>query len=468
MVAQVKAVTRTAAEQVAAVGAQDFNNVTLSEALFANAALGAHALADAPAQGAAQIDANGDALVAVAAAEAATDLRADAAPTASVVPTAAPTGASIGELAQASTESKTDSGAAAPADAGTAAPADAATSAPADATATTPAPAADAAVAAEAEGGGLSGWAIGGLALLGVGAAVAIGNSGSSSDSPVAAAPPPTVPPPVTPPPPPPPPPSTIPTGFTEATGAQAGTGTAKIYFKDTADVGHVDGQIDAGERTIILNTTNGHYYELVDNGSAISQSAASSAATLRGGHLMTGDGAGEIGFVAGQYGYNPAAGGAAKVFGGIEFTDTLPALGAWVGATQDVSDNWTWDNVDGTAGGTALSSTDAAWIVHDTGNAEPNGTSVTQGFAAMSGGNPSAGAGAVPSQVLYDEAPNVGVGKYVVEYETLASIKDPAGNALSIDGNSLFASQGGSETAVAQSSPSIGISHMIDDLNVA
>ena len=472
MVAQVKAVTRAAAEQVAAASSQEFDKVTLADAIVANAAPDAQALTDAPkARVAVEIEAQDEPAVAA-------EASADVAQTAGVLPTAAPMGASIGELAQASTESKTDSGAAtAPADSGAAAaPADAGatttTTAPADAAATTAAPAADAAAtdAAAAGEGGMSGWAIGGLALLGVGAAVAIGNSGSSDDSPPAASPPPsTTPPPVTPPAPPPAPPaSTIPTGFKEATGV--GPTGSKVYYKD--NTGGTDNQIDAGERVIVHNTTTNHYYELIDAGAPITWENAATQAQTRGGHLFAGADATEVGFVQSTYSY-PAA-GAAPVFGGLEVNNIDADNGAWVGLTDTtpgVADGWTWVNATGTTtGGVALADNSPLWIQRDL-EGEPNG----QTFGAMTGGNSLTTAPGNAAQVLYDTdntgtgTPAVAISKYVVEYETLASIKDPTGNALAIEGNSLFGSQGGADASMSVSASATSIAHLIDDpLNVA
>ncbi|MGE0312459.1 MAG: hypothetical protein AB7P21_12660 [Lautropia sp.] len=442
MVAQVKAVTRAVADQAVAAGAQLVDITPLADAVVVDAA----ATAQAPDAASRPTRAVDDDVKVDAVADA------DTVTTTAVAPTAAPIGASIGELAQATSDSKTDSAATpAPADAGAAAPA--ATDA---AAATTPAPAAEAA----AEGGGLSGWAIGGLALLGIGAAVAIGNNSSSDDSPPAAAQPPAAPPPASPPPASPPPapaPSTVPTGFVEASGAPAGT---KIYFKD-ADA---DNTLDAGERTILFNTANNHYYELVDTGAPITFENAATAAATRGGHLFAGADATEVGFVQTAYGY-PAA-GTPPVYGGLEVNNTDANNGAWVGLTDTAAgaNAWTWVTSTGaTTGGQALSSTDALWIVRGAGDAEPTGFA-GETYGAMTGGNPLTTAPGAATQVLYDTDNNGTISKYVVEYETLASIKDPSGNPLAIDGNSLFGSQGAGDAAVAVTTPATGISHLIDD----
>ncbi|MBA3477694.1 MAG: C-type lectin domain-containing protein [Lautropia sp.] len=302
MVAQTKADVRSAADKPVASGkkgVQQAGFVDGKETLDDQAAAAAVVDADQAEAVAAQVVADGG-----------------------IMPTEAPT-QSIGEIAQATSPTTTDT-------------------TTTDTTSTTTAPPVEGASA------GLSPWAIGGIALLGVGAIAAVASSGGDNDTPVAAAPPPSVPPPG--PAPGPAPANVAPTSANSTVPAEADGTTAlsasNFPFTD-ANAGDALTTVRIGAITstpvetvtnpaLAVDTTSGHGYELVAGVATWEQ--ANAAAIARGGYLAVLDTATEMAFVNANFsGLGPDTGDG----------------GAWVGLRQAADAatpgaGWTW--VDGTA----------------------------------------------------------------------------------------------------------------------
>lgn len=238
-----------------------------------------------------------------------------------IMPTEAPT-QSIGEVAQVTTPTTTDT----------------------TTSTTTPPP-------GEESAAGLSPWAIGGIALVGIGAVAAAASSGSDSNP--APAPEPTPEPPAptpTPTPTPTPPVNVAPTSVNANVVADVDDVTAlsatNFPFTD-ANVGDVLTTVKIGaisataietvaDPALAIDTTSGHGYERV--ATTATWAEANAAAIAKGGYLAVLDTAEEMAFVNANFdGFGPETGEG----------------GAWIGLTQAATatttgGGWTW--VDGTA----------------------------------------------------------------------------------------------------------------------
>ena len=214
------------------------------------------------------------------------------------------------------------------------------------------------------------------------------------------------------------------------ATGPTLGNGGI-VYYTDA----NANATLDAGERAVVYSPTTQHYYELINAGAPLGWDAATQSAGARGGHLMTGEAAGEVEFVRTTFSY--AAGSAAPTYGGLQVTESDGTLGAWIGLAAaagpaaGVADGvWSWVKTDGSVGGTALAA-GAPWLVHFT-FANPSGNDDTgQLRAAMTGGSDltadgTPGTAPDPSsdQCLFDlQASELVPSRYVVEYESTAAV---------------------------------------------
>jgi hypothetical protein len=215
------------------------------------------------------------------------------------------------------------------------------------------------------------------------------------------------------------------------ATGPTLGNG-GTVYYTDA----NANATLDAGERAVIYSPATQHYYELLNAGAPITWDAAAQAAGARGGHLMTGEAAGEVEFVRTTFSF--AAGTPAPAYGGLQVTEGDGALGAWIGLAAvpgpvaSVADGvWSWVKPDGSGGGTPLAA-DAPWLVHfGFANPTTGNDDTGQLRAAMTGGNDLPGDSAPgtapdprPEQCLYDLQASQSVpARYVVEYETTAAV---------------------------------------------
>ena len=214
------------------------------------------------------------------------------------------------------------------------------------------------------------------------------------------------------------------------ATGPTLGNGGI-VYYTDA----NANATLDAGERAVVYSPTTQHYYELINAGAPLGWDAAALAAGARGGHLMTGEAAGEVEFVRTTFTY--AAGSAPPTYGGLQVTEGDGTLGAWIGLAAaagpaaGVSDGvWSWVKTDGSVGGTALAA-DAPWLVHFA-FANPAGNDDTGLLrAAMTGGSdlptdgtPGTAPDPRPEQCLYDlQAGQLVPSRYIVEYESTAAV---------------------------------------------
>lgn len=281
-------------------------------------------------------------------------------------------------------------------------------------------------------------WVMGGLALLMTATLAACGGGG---DDPPAAAPEPPAatpappagtpaPPPGTPAPPPgtPAPASTVPAGMVAGPALANG---GLLYFKDA----NANAILEAGERAVIYSPTTQHYYEFQSAPAPLTWDAATAAAVARGGHLFTGDAAGEVEFVRSSFSF--AAGTPAPAYGGLQITESDGSLGAWIGLaaapgpSPTASDGvWSWVKTDGTVGGTALAA-GAPWLTHFTFS-NPNGDDSTGALrAAMTGGNDLAGDNSPgvapdpsPQQCIFDlQATQAVPSRYIVEFESTAAV---------------------------------------------
>jgi hypothetical protein len=248
-----------------------------------------------------------------------------------IMPTEAPT-QSIGEVAQMTTPTTTDT------------------------TTTTTAPAVEEAAPA------MSPWAVGGIALLGVGAIALAANNDDDDDNPPA-------PPPIGDEPPPVPPPTPVNNAPTtqnaavvadadDVTTIPAGTFTSQDVEDGTAVTTVRIGAITPTMLTDLttnpaleINTTTGHGYELVTG--AVTWAAAQAAAEARGGYLAILDTPEEAVFVNDSF---------------LLGTGDPNSDGTWVGAYQsasttaplDIRAGWAWDN--NTATGIPIATDSPIW----------------------------------------------------------------------------------------------------------
>jgi hypothetical protein len=389
---------------------------------------------------------------------------------ATVLPTPAPA-ASIGELAQTPAPPTSDTPTTT-------------TDAPTPTTADTTNAAVPSDPATDASGRYWNPWVVGGLAVLAVGGvAAAVANNDDDDDAPVAApppgqppaAPPPVVPPPAAPPPGTPPPAADplAPTGFKASTATPGG---APVYFSDTNN----DNVLQATEKVVLYNAATQHYYELVTNGGAtpapLGWDAALAGAAARGGHLFTGDAAGEIEFVRSNFAH--AVGTPAPAHGGLAITESLGAEGAWIGlmatagANPAVADGtWNWLTPQGNGGGPAFSATDPAWLRHFTFSNPSGDDNTGQLRAAMTGGNdlpadstPGVAPDPAPTQALFDvQGTDPVPSRYIVEYETVAAVTTAPPVAVTID-EVVGGAAAPAAIDVAATLPSTDLASLIDN----
>lgn len=490
MTAKVKHTGRMEAEQVAAAAAA--GDAQQQAVAVAGVVLSDAPVTDTVAQNPDDLNHQEQAAVA-AAADSAVDVEDDAATVLAdaVMPTAPPAAMSIGELAQATTETATD----AKAEGGAAASDAAAT--PDAAVATTEAPAADVA-ATDAGSAGMSPWLIGGLAVLGVGAIAAAADSGgSSSSTPVAQNPPAAQPPAAQPPAAEPPaaqppagsPPVAVdehaPTGMVAVTTydkPDTTTPVTGVYLLDT----NGNGRVDAGERVVFFSSTasggTGHYYELVHSSTALNWADASAAADTRGGSLLVIDTDAEAAFVRQAFSYEPTVAstynnGTQSVdypddydidpripaYGGLPVDQFAGSHGAWVGLTGGTT-GYSWANSDGSS--TALSNTSALWIVHDNGPASDTPSPEQRG-AIVGGNNNTTAAGAATTQILFGMDETSTLNYYVVEYASIQEVNSSMNAPAS--GINLASVSGGVDSVAPASTDALaaptGVAHLLDPI---
>jgi hypothetical protein len=313
---------------------------------------------------------------------------------AGILPTDAPL-QSIGEIAQAPAPTTTD------------------TTTPA----TTPAPAAEAEAATA-----LSPWAIGGIALVGIGAVAAAANSGDD-DNPVAA------------PPPPPggnePPANVAPTSTDQAIVADADGQTALssasfLFNGPEADqtlasvtIASVAPNVTESA-TLQFDEATGHAYQFVA-GPGISWADANAAAIAAGGHLLVIDSTAELELVRDSFATATAAG-----LGGSTGAD-----GTWIGLTQaagsaTLTDGWAWTSVTGVeAGGAAFPGAGSTWNAGEPNDSDDNEDGQDQWGAIYQGGSPT------DTALIYDWD-NSNLPNYIIEFES----------ALTLNGNAVAPGQ--------------------------
>lgn len=335
-----------------------------------------------------------------------------------VLPTDAPI-QSIGEMAQAPAPTTTDTTTAA----------------------TTPPPVAE-------ETAPMSPWAIGGVALLGVGAIAAVANDDDddNDDSPPVGEEPPPAPPPATPPPvqPPAPPANTAPTSSDPAPVATEADGSTKLAaanfpFADAQDAALTSVKIGAITATPVtltpggalqIDAATGHGYELVSD-RTLTWNEAQAFAAERGGYLAVLDTPAEMLFINTSY----------DGLGGPSGAD-----GTWVGASQatgsvGVADGWTW-NVGvpvSTVPGTPIPADSELWndsfggLPLDNGDGE-NGSAQ---FGAIYDG-----LSQTDTKLLYDNGTATdSLPKFLIEYDAAASPLK-LGNAAVTEGQVIAADQ--------------------------
>jgi len=389
MVAQTKADVRSAADKPVPSGKKGVQQAVLVEG---------KELLDDQAVAAAVVDAEQADAVAV-------QVAADG----GIMPTEAPT-QSIGEVAQVTTPTTTDT-----------------------TTTTTTAPAVEEAAPA------MSPWAIGGIALLGVGAIALAVNDDDDDDRPSDPGEDP----------PPPVPGNVAPTSTSSVLVADPSDATAlseaNFPFADTPGdtlskvriTGITPATIEAADpATAIDPAAGGHGYELITVDAGITWADAQAAAAARGGYLAVLDTEAEMLFIQQQYeGLGDGA---------------IPADGTWVGARQAAdqtspSAGWTW--VDGA--NSELPATSPLWnsfpgVQLPLDDGDNDETDHEAQYAAIFDGlGASEGAGRDPAtdtKLLYDIGTDTTtLDKYLIEYNT-------PNVALTLDGAPVAA---GTEVAV-------------------
>ena len=323
-----------------------------------------------------------------------------------ILPTEAPT-QSIGELAQATTPTTTDT-----------------------TTTTTPAP------VAEEGATTMSPWAIGGIALLGVGAIALAADSGDDDDNPVAAQPPAAEPPAAEPPaanPPPAGPPANVPpTGADkpitlDATDNSTAVTATDFGFADTdggtlqsVTIGAITPTAFTDTATMVFDEASGHGYQFVGGGD-LTWAQANAAAIAAGGHLLVADSAAELGLMRDSF-----AGAAADGLGAAS-----GLTGTWVGLTQATTgattpgEGWAWESVTGVqAGGAAFPGDSALWNAGEPNDLDGTENGEDQSAAIYQG------TGATDTALIYDW--NTTLPNYIVEYE----------GALTLDGAAVAPNQ--------------------------
>ena len=374
MVAQTKADARIVADKPIAAGKKDMeNDVIVDNKDLLDDQVAAAAVVDAE-----QSDAVAAAVVADS----------------GILPTEAPT-QSIGELAQATTPTTTDT-----------------------TTTTTPAP------VAEEGATTMSPWAIGGIALLGVGAIALAADGGDDDNPPVAAQPPAAEPPAAEPPaaePPPAGPPANVAPTSTDAaivTDADNATALSAANFvfsgPEAADtlksvtIGAITPTV-AETSTLQFNEVDGHTYQFVAAGG--DWTTANAAAIAAGGHLLTIESDAELGFIRDSF-----AGATVNGLG-----DDTGTNGTWIGLTQAldqaaVGDGWNWTSALGAeGGGAAFPGTSPLWNggePNDAGGVEDN---QDQYGAIFQGDAPT------DTQLIYDW--NGSLPNYIVEFDSALTL---------------------------------------------
>jgi hypothetical protein len=305
--------------------------------------------------------------------------------------------------------------------------------------ATTPPPVAE-------ETAPMSPWAIGGVALLGVGAIAAVANDDDDDNNEPVEEPPPAPPPAVPPPvevPPPTPPANTAPTSsdpapvVAEADGRTA-LAAANFPFVDAQDAALTSVKIGAITATPValapggplqIDAATGHGYELVSN--SLTWNEAQAFAATKGGYLAVLDTPAEMLFINTNY----------DGLGGPTGED-----GTWVGASQaagsvGVADGWTW-NVGvpvATVPGTPIPAESELWndafggLPLDNGDGE-NGSAQ---FGAIYDGTSQ-----TDTKLLYDQGTATdSLPKFLIEYDAAASPLK-LGNVAVTEGQVIAADQ--------------------------
>lgn len=206
---------------------------------------------------------------------------------------------------------------------------------------------------------------------------------------------------------PPAPTPPVAPTGFT------AVPGKTDQFFVD----GNANGSVDAGER-VILADADGHYYELVKEGAALSYADAKAGATGKGGHLFTAKDNTNLEAVRVFISTDNGNGDVLPA----QTATPAPDQGAFVGlenSTVGTAGGWTWVGTDGAVGGAGaapISDSDPNWY---TGNPA----------AAEYAGVMSAGFGTPQQMPIFSAeadaaAKETGITHYIIEWENAAAVK--------------------------------------------